>query len=150
MSYEGETASEAADRLQREKEAAAFLSSLGPQFQKARSPGPVRKVPATSPASQQQQRALGNFNGTKIANGASKPAGNNTAVQSNSAASNGRISSPISVSLQEGEERRQQALRRLKATHCSVNQEKVCCSYSSSTAECCANIKQYSNTLGGR
>ena len=93
-----EATSEAQERQQREREAAAFLTSLGPQFEKA---------------------------------GASKRVGGGAVSGQRAHASNGApqaaktISSAVTVSLQESEEKRQQALRRLKATHCSVNQEKV-------------------------
>ena len=106
MSYDGESTSEAQEREQREREAAAFLSSLGPQFQKARSVSPG---PGASPG-KITQRTGGAVNG-----GPQRAAGG----------TGGSISSAVNVSMQESEDKRQQALKRLKATHCSVNQEKV-------------------------
>ena len=113
MSYGGESTSEAQEREQREREAAAFLSSLGPQFQKARSVSPG---PGASPG-KITQRTGGAVNGQKVAvNGGPQRAAGGTG---------GSISSSVNVSMQESEDKRQQALKRLKATHCSVNQEKV-------------------------
>lgn len=89
-----ETTSEAQERQQREREAAAFLSSLGPQFEKAGA-------------------------GKRVVGGQRAPASNGAPQAPKT------ISSAVTVSLQESEDKRQQALRRLKATHCSVNQEKV-------------------------
>lgn len=113
MSYAGESSNDVQERLQREREAAAFLSSLGPQFEKAR-PGHGAIVGKSPP------RAVvggGGMNGHRVAV-------NGTGVQRPAAPSVGSSVSVVAVS-QEAEEKRQQALRRLKATHCSVNQEKV-------------------------
>ena len=95
-----DASAEAHERYQREREAAAFLSSLGPQFRKA-------PTPKNGP----QSRPTG---------------GGGVATRSNGAPStNKTISTAVTASLQESEDRRQQVLQRLKATHCSVNQEKV-------------------------
>ena len=112
MSYAGDTPSQEQERLKREGEAAAFLTSLGPQFRKARStsPGPTRKVTP----SQQQQIDGG---GAVVQNG-------NTRHVVVPSGSNGATFASVTVSA-EVEEKRQETLRRLKATHCSVNQDKV-------------------------
>ena len=108
MSYGGETQNEAQERQRREREAAAFLTSLGPQFQKTRStsPGPTRKVVTPS-------------NSSSVANGTS--ATRHVVIPSGA---NGAMLASVTVSA-EVEEKRQETLRRLKATHCSVNQDKV-------------------------
>lgn len=116
MSYAGESSNDVQERLQREREAAAFLSSLGPQFEKVRpSHGIVGKSPPRTVVV-----GGGGMNGHRAAV-------NGTAVQRPVAPSVGEKGSSVSVVTvsQEAEEKRQQALRRLKATHCSVNQEKV-------------------------
>lgn len=112
MSYTGETSNDVQERLQREREAAAFLSSLGPQFEKAR-PGHGAIAGKTPP----RTVVGGGMNGHRV------PV-NSTTVQRPVAPSVGGTVSVVTVS-QEAEEKRQQALRRLKATHCSVNQDKV-------------------------
>lgn len=114
MSYAGESSNDVQERLQREREAAAFLSSLGPQFEKAR-PGHGAILGKSPP-----RTVIGGGGGM---NG-HRAAVNGTAVQRPSAPAVGGSVSVVTVS-QEAEEKRQQALRRLKATHCSVNQEKV-------------------------
>ena len=118
MSYGGETASEAQERLKREKEAAAFLSSLGPNFEKAR---------ATSPAPGTKQNASSSVAGhhrVVAVNGAAAGAGQRHVAATSSSPGGGGGS--VKIVSAEAEEKRQQALRRLKATHCSVNsQDKV-------------------------
>lgn len=116
MAYRGESSNEAQERLQREREAVAFLSSLGPQFEMARSvsPGLGRKT---------QPRTVGSgaVNGHGIAvNGA----GQRPVAQQSVGGKSAPVASVVTVS-RESEEKRQEALRRLKATHCSVNHEKV-------------------------
>ena len=96
--------SEAHERYQREREAAAFLSSLGPQFQKASS---------TAKNGSQSRSTVGGSVATRLPASNGAPSTNKT------------ISTVVTASLQESEDRRQQVLQRLKATHCSVNQEKV-------------------------
>lgn len=115
MSYAGETPAQAQERLKREREAAAFLSSLGPQFQKARStsPGPSRKVTPSSNSPQQNSAVVAGA----VVNG-------NTRHVVVPSGQNGATIASVTVSA-EIEEKRQETLRRLKATHCSVNQEKV-------------------------
>jgi len=86
-----EATSEAQERQQREREAAAFLTSLGPQFEKA---GAGKRVGGGAVSSQRAQASNGAPQAAKT------------------------ISSAVTVSLQESEEKRQQALRRLKfSTH---------------------------------
>ena len=113
MSYAEETPAQVQERLKREREAAAFLSSLGPQFQKARStsPGPAKKVAPSQPQPQPQPRSSGVVNGSQHV--AVVPSGTKGATF---------VSATVSA---EVEEKRQETLRRLKATHCSVNQDKV-------------------------
>ena len=131
MSYAGESASEVQERLRREKEAAAFLSSLGPNFEKARSTSPG---PGASPLGGRkftppsQQNASGG--GHKVAVNGAASAGHRQAAVSSSPNIQRGGGTVVMVSA-EAEEKRQQALRRLKATHCSVNQDKVryCCAY---------------------
>ena len=101
---------EVQDRLQREREAAAFLSSLGPKFEKVRPVSPVGL----------KKSSVG-VNGLGSAVNGSSPV---LPTESSTAGQGGAISSVVTVS-REAEEKRQEALRRLKATHCSVNHEKV-------------------------
>ena len=107
---------EVQERLQREREAAAFLSSLGPQFEKVRSisPGPPAAAGKTAGVNGHGVVANGN------AGGVPRPA-----AAPSSAGKGGTVSTSVVTVSREAEEKRQQALRRLKATHCSVNQEKV-------------------------
>ena len=115
MSYGGETAEQERERLHREREAAAFLTSLGPQFQKARStsPGPTNKVISPSSGGSQQT------GGAAIVQN-----GNNTRHVVVPSGANGATFASVTVS-PEVEAKRQETIRRLKATHCSVNQDKV-------------------------
>ena len=124
MSYVGETSNEAQERVRREKEAVAFLSSLGPQFEKARgTPGQTNTGLNVVGSKTAHSRA----NGGPV-NGPARPAVvNGTASKRNVGSSSslgGGAVVQVTVS-PEVEERRQQALRRLKATHCSVNHDKV-------------------------
>ena len=100
------------ERQKREREAAAFLSSLGPNFEKARStsPGPGRKVLAPSGG------------GGAAVNGTSTAATTRHVVVPSPGG--GATVASVTVSA-EVEKKRQEALQRLKATHCSVNHEKV-------------------------
>lgn len=126
MSYSGETSSEAQERARREKEAVAFLTSLGPQFQKAHSSSPG---PKSINAVGQKATTHAHANGG-VANGPRPAAGvvNGTSAGQRHAASSSTLGSAgvVQVTVSpEVEEKRQQALRRLKATHCSVNHDKV-------------------------
>lgn len=124
MSYTGETSCEAQERQRREKEAVAFLTSLGPQFEKAaRSPGASTAGVVGGQKTATQPRAVGGGHGprTAVVNGTAASLRNN--APSSSPVGGGTVMH-VTVS-PEVEERRQQALRRLKATHCSVNHDKV-------------------------
>ena len=123
MSYSGESTVDAQDRLQREREAAAFLSSLGPQFEKAPHGGgslASKKVIAPHTAGRTANAKPAGV----VVNGA--VAGQRHVALSSSSPSSRVVSVTVSP---EAEEKRQQALRRLKATHCSVNHDKVHCKY---------------------
>jgi hypothetical protein len=107
---------EVQDRLQREREAAAFLSSLGPQFEKVRSvsPGPTSAAGKT----------VGMNGHSAVANGTGGVR-RTVAAPSSGVQKGGTVSTSVVTVSREAEEKRQQALRRLKATHCSVNHDKV-------------------------
>ena len=106
--------SEVQERLQREREAAAFLSSLGPQFEKVRSISPGPSAPAGKTAGV-------NGHGGVVANGSV----HRPVAAPSSVGKGGTVSTSVVTVSREAEEKRQEALRRLKATHCSVNHEKV-------------------------
>ena len=95
---------ESQERERLEREAAAFISSITPHLRQSPSPGP--------PGS----------GGRTVHNTVGGQQASNGTVPTNAVAAN--LSSNLQR-LQESEEKRQQALQRLKATHCSVNQEKV-------------------------
>ena len=114
MSYEGESAAEALERQQLEAEADAFLCNITPSLVRSASPQPpvssgVKKGPIT-------QRVV------------SVPGPTTTSTRSIAASpGNKHIIASLTTKIQqaEAEEKRQETLKRLKATHRSVNQENV-------------------------
>ena len=112
MSFSGETEAEAKERQQREQEADAFLASLTPSLMN------TGAIPAGK-RSPQPQRASYKMNGNGTVT--TRPSGathNDKKVAAISALTS-------NLQLLEAEEKRQNALKRIKDTHRSVNEEKV-------------------------